>query len=174
MAIVFSGCNKEGAKESLPTSVVPIPKEKLPLAKRSIKKFYENRAYSGAPPAISHPISEERTMGNDCMSCHEKGGYVKEWDKFAMPIPHDNLKNCRQCHSPKLSKKLFKENTFVMDNLPKRGNRLAPGMPPMIVHDTKLRKNCAGCHFGPTGVKEIQSTHDQRPNCTMCHQPLNK
>lgn len=176
LALVFSGCNKkEGSQATLPNSVVLIPKEKLAQAKRTIKRFYENRAYSGAPPLISHPISSERFMGKDCMACHEKGGYVKEWDMFAMPIPHDNLPNCRQCHSAKLGEgKLFKESTFKIDNLPKRGNRLAPGMPPMIVHDTKLRKNCAGCHFGPTGVKEIQSTHEQRPNCTMCHQPLNK
>ncbi|MGL1935279.1 MAG: nitrate reductase cytochrome c-type subunit [Fibrobacterales bacterium] len=170
--LVFFGCNGGDSTPKLPNSVVEIPKEKIAEAERSIKQFYENRAYAGAPPQINHPISAERFMGKDCMACHETGGYVKEWDKFAMPIPHDALPNCRQCHSPKLDSALFRGSTFQFANAPKRGNRLAPGMPPMIPHDTKLRKNCATCHFGPTGVKEIRSTHEERPNCTACHMPL--
>ena len=40
---------------------------------RTLKEYYKNRAYHGAPPSIPHPVTKERSLGgNTCIQCHQK------------------------------------------------------------------------------------------------------
>ena len=72
--------------------------EQLPSS-RTMKEYYDNRAYPGAPPAIPHPLINERSLGGKtCLQCHQNGGYVPRFKAFTPVVPHPQLINCRQCH----------------------------------------------------------------------------
>ena len=143
---------------------------------RSIKTYYDNRAFHGAPPSIPHEVASERSMGeNTCLKCHENGGYVDKFEAFAPVTPHPEMVNCRQCHVPQKTQTLFKGTNFKRGTIPTVGiNNTLAGSPPVIPHQLQLRENCLACHAGPSAPKEIRVTHPERVNCRQCHVPNNK
>ena len=142
---------------------------------RSLKEYYKNRAFHGAPPSISHPISADGLMGEKaCLKCHQNGGYVAKFKAFAPVAPHPEKVNCRQCHVT-----VNTSGTFVGDSnptfiRPAVGNSAFVGGPPIIPHQIQLHENCLACHAGPAAPQEIRVSHPERSNCRQCHVVNNK
>ncbi|MEA1787661.1 cytochrome C [Arenibacter sp. GZD96] len=142
---------------------------------RTLKNYYTNRAYLGAPPSIPHPVKKEGSFGgNTCLQCHQNGGFVANFNAYAPVSPHPEMVNCRQCHVTKNTNTTFREFSFAKAQPPKIGagiNRAMPGSPPMIPHQLQMRENCIACHAGPSAPNEIRVTHPERINCRQCHLP---
>ncbi|MEC3907790.1 nitrate reductase cytochrome c-type subunit [Tamlana sp. 2201CG12-4] len=143
---------------------------------RSLKDYYKNRAFHGAPPSIPHPVTNERSMGeNTCLKCHQNGGFVDKFKAYAPVTPHPEMINCRQCHVPQHTEQLFKGTNFHKVAAPEVGvNNALEGSPPVIPHQIQMHENCLSCHAGPGAPKEIRVTHPERINCRQCHVPNNK
>jgi len=149
---------------------------KMPIDKnhqRSLDSYYNNRAYPGAPPTVPHPIENDHSVGaNQCLKCHENGGFVKKYNAYAPVTPHPEMVNCRQCHVQVKTKGDFKANSFYKMTAPKAGvNQALLTSPPMIPHQIQMRENCLACHAGPNAAKEIRVSHPERVNCRQCHVP---
>ncbi len=142
---------------------------------RTLKTYYDNRAYYGAPPSIPHPVKEEMSMGgNTCLQCHQSGGFVPKYNAYTPITPHPEMINCRQCHMVQNTETYFKQTAFAKKQAPIVGiNNALPGSPPMIPHQIQMRENCLSCHAGPAAPKEIRVTHPERINCMQCHVPDN-
>jgi cytochrome c-type protein NapB len=140
---------------------------------RSLSSYYKNRAFPGAPPSIPHETLKEGSIGdNNCLKCHDNGGFVKKFNAYAPVTPHPEMVNCRQCHVDQKTSGVFKENYFVKNSPPTVGNNQALlTSPPMIPHQIQMRENCLSCHAGPSAPKEILVTHPDRVNCRQCHVP---
>lgn len=142
---------------------------------RTLKDYYNNRAFLGAPPSIPHPVKEERSLGgNTCTQCHQNGGFVEKYNAYAPITPHPEMVNCRQCHVTKNTNDTFINFTFDKAQAPKVGegeNNAMLGSPPTIPHQLQMRENCVSCHAGPSAPKEIRVTHPERVNCRQCHVP---
>ena len=140
---------------------------------RSLKTYYKNRAYHGAPPSIPHPIEEKQNIGgNACLKCHENGGFVEKYQAYTPVTPHPELVNCKQCHVAQTKQTLFKAGSYSEVHAPKVGNNNALlSSPPVIPHQIQLRENCLACHAGPNAPKEIRVSHPERVNCRQCHVP---
>lgn len=156
----------------------PLDYSKMPIDEnhqRSLKDYYDNRAYPGAPPSIPHPVAKELSLGdNTCNQCHKSGGFVAKFSAYAPITPHPELVNCRQCHVTKNTNTTFKGFSFAKVTPPKVGegaNNALKGGPPMIPHQLQMRENCVSCHAGPSAPKEIRVTHPERINCRQCHLP---
>ena len=143
---------------------------------RSINTYYNNRAYHGAPPSIPHKVENERNMGeNNCLKCHENGGFTEKFKAYAPITPHPEMVNCRQCHVPQQTQTVFKKSNFKKGTIPFVGiNNALEGSPPVIPHQLQMRENCLACHAGPSAPKEIRVSHPERINCRQCHVPNNK
>ncbi|TNJ42948.1 nitrate reductase cytochrome c-type subunit [Tamlana fucoidanivorans] len=143
---------------------------------RTLKEYYKNRAFHGAPPSIPHPVVDEISMGeNKCLKCHQNGGFVDKFQAYAPVTPHPEMINCRQCHVPQQTSSLFKNTNFPQLNAPEVGvNNALPGSPPVIPHQIQMHENCLSCHAGPSAPKEIRVTHPERVNCRQCHVSNNK
>ena len=138
---------------------------------RRLAEFYARRAYPGAPPYIPHPVLNHQVIADQCLSCHEKGGYVPTYNTYAPLSPHPEKQNCRQCHVTQAFVPAFVESNWIQPNPPKRGQSALPGSPPRIPHSLQMRENCLSCHSGPAAVEEIRVSHPQRENCRQCHVP---
>jgi cytochrome c-type protein NapB len=142
---------------------------------RTLKDYYKNRAYLGAPPSIPHPVTQERSLGgNTCIQCHQNGGFVEKYNAYAPVTPHPEMVNCRQCHVTKNTDNTFKGFVFAKAQPPKVGegmNNAMLGSPPMIPHQLQMRESCVSCHAGPSAPKEIRVSHPERVNCRQCHLP---
>ena len=142
---------------------------------RTLKDYYNNRAFLGAPPSIPHPVKEERSLGgNTCTQCHQNGGFVEKYNAYAPITPHPEMVNCRQCHVTKNTNDTFINFTFDKAQAPKEGegeNNAMLGSPPTIPHQLQMRENCVSCHAGPSAPKEIRVTHPERVNCRQYHVP---
>ena len=152
---------------------------KMPVDKnheRTLKTYYKNRAYHGAPPSIPHPVKNELSVGgNTCLQCHENGGFTEKFKAYAPVTPHPEMVNCRQCHVAENTKGLFKGFHFRNIKTPKTGiNKELRSSPPVIPHQTQMRENCLSCHAGPSVPKEIRVSHPERINCKQCHVVNNK
>lgn len=142
---------------------------------RSLKTYYNNRAFHGAPPSIPHPVVNELNIGDkSCLKCHQNGGYVTKFKAYAPVVPHPEKVNCRQCHVAENTTGLFKETTTKGFPKPSIGNVAFEGGPPIIPHQIQLHENCLACHAGPSAPKEIRVTHPERSNCRQCHVLNNK
>jgi cytochrome c-type protein NapB len=142
---------------------------------RSLDTYYNNRAFHGAPPSIPHPIVNELTMGDkSCLKCHENGGYVDKFNAFTPVVPHPEKVNCRQCHVPQKTKRLFKATNSKGFPTPSINNEAFVGGPPVIPHQIQLHENCLACHAGPAAPVEIRVLHPERSNCLQCHVLNNK
>lgn len=142
---------------------------------RSLKTYYNNRAFHGAPPSIPHPIIDDLKMGEkSCLKCHENGGFVSKFKAYAPVVPHPEKVNCRQCHVTRKTNivfKNYKQEDFIR---PKIGNEAFVGGPPIIPHQIQLHENCLACHAGPAAPIEIRVIHPERSNCRQCHVVNNK
>lgn len=140
---------------------------------RNLMSFYELRQYPGSPPRIPHAVVPAFSDKPDnCLSCHAKGGYTAELDRFVPVTPHPENELCYQCHVPRLQEKLFVETDWESINPPKLGRSSMGGSPPPIPHSLQLRENCIACHTGPGAVVEIRVEHSSRGNCRQCHVPV--
>lgn len=159
-------------KQELDYANMPIDKNH----ERSLKTYYNNRAYHGAPPSIPHKVSSERNMGDSsCLKCHDNGGFTEKFNAYAPVSPHPELVNCRQCHVPQKTQGLFKAFKYRKETGPKVGvNNVLITSPPVIPHQIQLRENCLSCHAGPSAPKEIRVSHPERINCRQCHVLNNK
>lgn len=143
---------------------------------RTLKTYYKNRAFHGAPPNIPHPIVEEQNVGgNSCLKCHENGGFVDKFNAYAPVVPHPELVSCKQCHVEQKKNTTFKPGNYSKVNAPSVGNNNALlTSPPVIPHQIQMHENCLSCHAGPSAPKEIRVTHPERVNCRQCHVINNK
>lgn len=136
---------------------------------RTLREYYSRRAYAGAPPIIPHAVENDGVINDDCLSCHQDGGYVPEYNAYTPITPHPEMGNCRQCHVPQTVEGLFVATEWMQPDLPKRGRQSIPGGPLQIPHPLQFRENCLACHAGPQAVVEIRSSHPERENCQQCH-----
>jgi nitrate reductase (cytochrome), electron transfer subunit len=160
-----------GMYDVIPAAMLNAPR--FPGAsERSLDSFYARRAYPGAPPTIPHAAGREDLMGDNCLGCHAKGGYVPAMKTYAPITPHPQMTNCRQCHviaDPK--KPLFKPTDWEKPAAPARQLRAMVTSPLVMPHDFQMRESCNACHSGEGAVKEIRGTHPERTNCRQCHVP---
>lgn len=136
---------------------------------RTLREFYSRRAYAGAPPVIPHPVVNDGVMSDDCLSCHQDGGYVPEYNCYTPVTPHPEMGNCRQCHVAQTVEGVFAATEWIQPTLPKRGRQSIPGGPLQIPHPLQFRENCLACHAGPHAVVEVKTSHPERENCQQCH-----
>ena len=138
--------------------------------RRNLNSFYELRQYPGSPPHIPHKVfpafSDE---AEECLACHDRGGYDVELDAYAPVTPHPEKELCYQCHVPKRTDELFVESNWLSVPPPKLGNSQLGGSPPPIPHSLQIRDDCIACHAGPAAVAEIRVDHATRGNCRQCH-----
>ncbi|WP_299535629.1 nitrate reductase cytochrome c-type subunit [Ulvibacterium sp.] len=159
----------ERSDKALDYARIPIDEQH----RRTIATYYDNRAYPGAPPSIPHPVSEKMGIGgNNCLQCHENGGFVEKFNAYAPVTPHPEMINCKQCHIEQQVQRTFVATDFYKKPAPEIGvNNALPGSPPVIPHQLQMRENCLACHAGPSAVKEIWVSHPERVNCRQCHVP---
>lgn len=138
---------------------------------RSLETYYSRRAYVGAPPFIPHEVGTSLVKKDSCLSCHENGGFVKDWSAFAPVSPHPQYLNCRQCHVTQLTNNVFKPNNWTSVRPPLLGRSMLPGSPPPIPHSLQMRSKCLSCHSGAGSVSAIRIDHPDRVNCRQCHVP---
>ncbi len=136
---------------------------------RSLKDYYNNRAFYGAPPTVPHPIEEGSIGAKDCLKCHQNGGFVDKFQAYTPVTPHPDKANCVQCHVQVKTTSFFVPSSWVSNSAPHTGNQALKGSPPTVPHSLQLRENCLSCHAGPSAVKEIRTTHPERVNCRQCH-----
>lgn len=145
---------------------------KMPESTKALQAYYANRAYPGAPPTIPHRLlSAKEIGGKTCLQCHEKGGYVSEFDAYTPITPHPKWLNCKQCHVPKNTQNLFQGSDWQKYGMPDLHQVAMEGAPPIIPHALQYRENCLSCHGGTAAPKEIRVTHPERVNCRQCHLP---
>ncbi|MFT5433628.1 MAG: cytochrome c-type protein NapB [Myxococcota bacterium] len=153
------------------------PGECTPLVRSGVERRRGlRRAYDGAPPMIPHRSSERSAAS--CMTCHRAG--VSPGGVVAPAIPHREFASCTQCHaaldgSPPFATPSLPVETAAPYALSSGWTRIEPidrirGGPPQIPHDTWMREACTSCH-GPTGPRELQTSHPERQSCTQCHSP---
>ncbi|MFY0625117.1 MAG: hypothetical protein JXR07_02400 [Reichenbachiella sp.] len=142
---------------------------------RELIEYYHNRAYDGAPPRIPHALldGDDHIGAKSCLQCHQNGGYVDQFKAFAPVTPHPDYLNCRQCHVPTKTNRLFVKSDFVRKEAPNTHQSALKGSPPIIPHSLQLRENCLACHAGPSASKEIRVSHPERVNCRQCHAQSN-
>ena len=138
---------------------------------RTLAYYYSLRVYSGSPPFIPHDLTDAQDKEFKCLSCHERGGFVQEMNKFTPVTPHPQHSYCRQCHVKTITQTLFKDNDWASVQPPKLGRSALPGSPPPIAHSLQMRENCVACHVGPGTVVPIRVEHPMRGNCRQCHVP---
>jgi len=137
---------------------------------RNLARFYELRQYPGSPPRIPHPVRAAfEGEETDCLSCHGKGGFSPEYNKFVPVTPHPENLLCTQCHAQVTTTDLFVETNWQSIAPPKLGLSALGGSPPPVPHSLQLRENCIACHTGPGAVSEIKVTHAARGDCRQCH-----
>lgn len=128
----------------------------------------ERRAFAGAPPAVPHPVDEQRV--DNCLECHGDGLWVE--GRLAPPISHAHLTQCTQCHASIDARwpdqPPVPDNAFVPLRDPPRGVRAAPGSPPIIPHRLQMRQTCVACH-GAMARPGLRTSHPERRNCRQCH-----
>ena len=141
-------------------------------SERTLAEFYSRRQYPGSPPGVPHPIKTGFDTDQACLSCHEKGGWVAEWNRHTPVTPHPENLMCQQCHVSGQTDSLFVDSLWESVNLPRLGSAQLPGSPPPFPHEIQMRENCIACHTGPGAVTEIRTNHANRGSCRQCHVPL--
>lgn len=134
---------------------------------RTLKQFYEQRAYAGAPPSYRHELEGDVGWAGDaCLSCHKRGS------SGAPVTPHPWFGECRMCHVQLKVSTLFRPTDFVSVSPPTRHLRALPSSPMVAAHVPGVfRQRCVVCHTGKNTVKELLSPHPERGACPQCHVP---
>ncbi|MCP4020598.1 MAG: hypothetical protein GY729_02045 [Desulfobacteraceae bacterium] len=138
---------------------------------RTLNYYYSLRQYPGSPSGIPHDMTDKKGDEFACLSCHERGGFVQEMNRFTPVTPHPQHTSCQQCHMKTQDVALFKGIDWVSVLPPKLGRSALPGSPPPIAHPLQMRENCIACHVGPGTVVPIRVEHPMRGNCRQCHVP---
>jgi len=138
---------------------------------RTLNYYYSLRQYPGSPPFLPHDLVDEKGAQLQCLSCHERGGFVQAMNKFTPVTPHPQHTYCGQCHVKEVTETLFKDNEWVSVQPPVLGRSALAGSPPPIAHPLQMRENCIACHVGPGTVVPIRVEHPMRGNCRQCHVP---
>lgn len=163
---------------------------------RSLDMYRRLRAYPGAPPRISHGLTDQEYRHVRCNVCHLRGGWVARFGTYAPLTPHPEYSSCLQCHLPQdalvgrtlpvtgavsacpqchVDPDLAPENFVTIDwedaTWPETGPGALPASPNRIPHDFQTRSNCLACHSGPGAVIELRTEHPERVNCRQCHVP---
>jgi cytochrome c-type protein NapB len=138
---------------------------------RTLDYYYSLRQYPGSPPVIPHEMTDAKGEEYVCLSCHEKGGFAVQMNRFTPVTPHPQHTYCGQCHVKKEDMALFRESDWASVRPPKLGLSALPGSPPPIAHAIQMRENCIACHVGPGTVVPIRVEHPMRGNCRQCHVP---
>lgn len=136
---------------------------------RTLNYYYSLRQYPGSPPVIPHDMKDAAGEAYVCLSCHEKGGFAAQMNRFTPVTPHPQHTYCGQCHVKKEDTALFRESDWTSVRPPKLGLSALPGSPPPIAHALQMRENCIACHVGPGTVVPIRVEHPMRGNCRQCH-----
>lgn len=130
------------------------------------------RAYEGAPPFIPHNLEAEAERTQDCLPCHEFGGYNPLLRTYAPRSPHPEQANCLQCHVRPVTDGLFEETDWTYVAWPPYGSGgVIEGSPPTIPHSLQMREHCLACHGGAAAAPDIRTSHPERFNCRQCHVP---
>lgn len=163
---------------------------------RSPEIYRRLRAYPGAPPRISHGLTEEEFHETSCNACHRRGGWVARFGTYAPVTPHPGYTACLQCHVP-LDELVGRarpasEDALVCDQChidpdaplatfveidwrpaewPETDRQAMEGSPHVIPHGVESRSNCLACHAGPATVVGLRTDHPERGNCRQCHVP---
>lgn len=130
-----------------------------------------NRAYSGAPPVIDHPVGD---LGRaECLSCHLDGDALDSRGRRPPPTPHPDLERCTACHVEQrepgsLGASLFRGRTYTV------GLRSQPSGPWLIPHPLTMREDCLACHGERAPHEQLRTTHPERKRCTQCHLPAHE
>lgn len=138
---------------------------------RTLNYYYSLRQYPGSPPFVPHDLADEKGAELTCLSCHERGGFTLEMNRFTPVTPHPQYTYCGQCHMKTVTEELFIDNEWISVQQPKLGRSDLPGAPPPIAHALQMRENCIACHVGPGTVVPIRVEHPMRGNCRQCHMP---
>ncbi len=138
---------------------------------RTLDYYYSLRQYPGSPPIIPHNMADKMGEKYECLSCHERGGFAQEINRFTPVTPHPQHTSCQQCHMKTEDIALFIDFDWTSVLPPKLGRSALPGSPPPIVHSLQMRENCIACHVGPGTVVPIRVEHPMRGNCRQCHMP---
>jgi len=101
----------------------------------------------------------------ECLSCHERGGFAQEMNRFTPVTPHPQHTYCQQCHMEKKDGNLFTGIDWMSVMPPKLGLSALAGSPPPIAHPLQMRENCIACHVGPGTVVPIRVELYMRGNC---------
>ncbi|MCF6247920.1 MAG: hypothetical protein L3J69_11220 [Desulfobacula sp.] len=138
---------------------------------RTLAYYYSLRQYPGSPPVVPHEMTDAKKIKMDCLSCHQRGGFAQEMNRFTPVTPHPQYTYCAQCHMERSDGPLFKGIDWVSVQPPKLGRSELAGSPPPIAHALQMRENCIACHVGPGAVVTIRVEHPMRGNCRQCHVP---
>jgi len=138
---------------------------------RNLERYYQRRAYAGAPPVIPHPVAPDETFSQSCNACHERGGFVEEYSAYTPLTPHPHFENCTQCHVVDQDMENFVATEWKSVPPPLLDRAALPGGPPPIPHTMWLRDDCLSCHAGPAAPLAIRTRHPERINCIQCHVP---
>lgn len=138
---------------------------------RTRAAYAARRAYPGAPPLIPHAAGDPQRIADNCLTCHEHGGFAPALRAYAPVVPHPQLVNCRQCHVPAGDGAPFVASTFQPLPPPLVQQKAQPTGPNVMPHGTRMRENCTACHVGPAAVEGLRVTHPERSNCRQCHVP---
>ncbi len=138
---------------------------------RTLNYYYSLRQYPGSPPIIPHDMADKKGADYECLSCHERGGFAQEMNRFTPVTPHPQHTACQQCHMKTQDLVLFQDIDWVSVLPPKLGRSALAGSPPPIAHPIQMRENCIACHVGPGSVVPIRVEHPMRGNCRQCHVP---
>ncbi len=136
---------------------------------RTLDYYYSLRQYPGSPPVIPHDMVDKKGDEYVCLSCHERGGFAQEMNRFTPVTPHPQHTYCQQCHMKTQDMELFQNIDWVSVLPPTLGRSALPGSPPPIAHPLQMRENCIACHVGPGTVVPIRVEHSMRGNCSQCH-----
>ena len=138
----------------------------------SVLELPSNRAYSGAPPTVPHPVNARNRQR--CLSCHLEGDAVSDDGKtMAQVTPHPELENCVSCHVERKTRTNFRRTRFLGKTYG-IGLRSQPQGPWSIPHPLTMRENCLGCHGSPNAPAVLRTTHPERQRCVQCHLPAHE
>lgn len=161
---------------------------------RTLATYRKIREYPGAPPRVPHGLTEDEYRGTRCNTCHQRGGYVERFGRYAPVTPHPEYTQCLQCHSvdamrvgitrtgnrpnvvctqchvdPDRKPPSLVSLDWVAEPWPTVVHTTAFDSPPPIPHRLQMRGNCIACHAGPGSVQEVRTPHPDRANCRQCH-----
>jgi len=161
---------------------------------RSLDMYRRLRPYPGAPPRISHGLTDQEYRDAGCNVCHLRGGWVARFGTYAPVTPHAEYSSCLQCHLPQdalvgralpatgaptacpqchvdpdLAPEQFVATDWNSATWPEIGLKALSESPNQIPHDFQTRSNCLACHSGPGAVIELRTDHPERVNCRQCH-----